>query len=69
MFTTLDLKRAFHQISLVPEDLPKRVVITSFGLYEFIVMPFGVCNAAQTMQRYMDTISALAKLTIFYWFN
>jgi hypothetical protein len=39
-----------------PGRRPKTVIITPFGLFEYLFMPFGLMNAAQTFQRLMDRL-------------
>lgn len=56
IFSVLDITKAFFHIPVLEEDIPKTAVITPFGLFEYTRMPFGLRNAPQTQQRFMDNI-------------
>ena len=55
-FTALDLSNAFWQIPLREQDKCKTAFTTPFGLYEYNVLPMGMCNAPSTMQSLMYNI-------------
>lgn len=55
-FSTLDLVSGYNQVPVSEADQPKTAFWTSFGLFEWTRMPFGLCNAPSTFQRLMQQL-------------
>jgi len=67
-FTTLDLKSGYWQVKIRSEDKEKTAFSIGKGLWQFTVMPFGLCNAPATFERLMEKIlnQLLFKICLVY---
>jgi len=55
-FSTLDLRSSYHQIQVPPQDRDKTTFICPGGMCRYRAMPFGLCNAGATFDRYVDIV-------------
>jgi len=70
LFTTLDLRSGYWQLSVSPEDRERTAFVTPIGSWEFLRVPFGLSGASASFDRAMPIImSGLKYDSCFCYFD
>jgi hypothetical protein len=59
VFSKIDLHFDYHQIKICAEDIPKTTFTTRYGLFEYLVMSFGLTNVPTHFMYLMNSIFML----------
>jgi hypothetical protein len=59
VFSKIDLRSGYHQIKIHAEDIPRMAFTMRYGLYEYLVMSFGLMNASTHFMYLMNSVFML----------
>ena len=54
--SAIDLANGYHQVRLAPDTCEKTAFVMRYGLFEYTVLPLGLCNAPSTFQHLMNSV-------------
>jgi hypothetical protein len=56
VISKINLRSGYHQIKICAEDIPKTAFTTRYGLFEYLVMSFGLMNASAHYRYLMNSV-------------
>ncbi|KAH9138039.1 hypothetical protein AeRB84_017518, partial [Aphanomyces euteiches] len=56
LFSTMDIASGYWNVPMAKESIEKTAFTCKYGLYEWLVMPFGLCNAVPCFERLVEQI-------------
>jgi hypothetical protein len=56
VFSKIDLCSGYHQIKIRADDIPKTAITTRYGLFEYLIMSFGLMNALTHFMYLMNSV-------------
>jgi hypothetical protein len=56
VFSKINLRSGYHHIKIHAEDIPKMAFSMRYGLYEYLVMSFGLTNAPTHFMYLMNSV-------------